>query len=192
MTFNDNGANRSYTITVWKIDATAVYLRIFVDANPDLNNYVKLTFAQNSQIIDDLLAAKCALTYVKDSNVLMGSTTASISIDGEIRTSGNVQLDDDFIYRFTTAFPAFIANYNNKQTTKTYDLDDTLTKTEIFEFSIGSRTTVTLEGTYNAGTIPGVIQYCIPTSTAKVPYTLSCTQSDTAGPAGWANPSVDL
>lgn len=192
MTFNDNGANRSYTITVWKIDTTAVYLRIFVDANPDLNNYVKLTFAQNSQIIDDLLAAKCALTYETSDNVTMGSTTAAVSVDGDLRTSGNLQLEDDFTYRFNTAFPAFIANYNNKQTTKTYDLDDVLTKTENFEFTIGARTTVTLEATYNAGTIPGTIQYCIPTTTAVVPYTLTCTQSDTVGPAGWANPSLDL
>ncbi len=192
VTFNDNGASRSNTITVWKVDATAVYLRIFIDANPDLNNYVKLTYAQNDTMIDDLLAAKCALTYEKDENVNMGSTTATVTVDGDRATSGNTQIENDFTYKFTTAFPAFIANYNSKQTTKTYDLDDVLTKTETFEYTIGTRTTVTLEATYNAGTIPGTIQYCIPSTTATVPFTLLCTQSAAAGPAGWAVPSADL
>lgn len=177
---------------MWKVAADAVYLRIFVDANPDLNNYVKLTYTQNDQIISDLLTAKCALTYETDDNVSMGATTANVTVDGDPAISGNTQVENDFTYRFTTAFPAFIANYNNKQTTKTYDLDDVLTKTENFEYTIGTRTTVTLEATYNAGTIAGTIQYCIPTSTATVPYTLSCTTSDTVGPAGWANPSADL
>jgi hypothetical protein len=143
-------------------------------------------------MIDNLLAAKCALTYGKDDNVNMGSTTATVTIDGSKRTSGNTQIEDDYTYSFNAAYPAFIANYNNKQTTKTYDMDDRLTKTENYEYTIGSRTTVTLENTYNAGTIAGVIQYCIPSTTATVPYTLLCTQSDTVGPAGWANPSADL
>lgn len=192
LTYNDDGAPRNYTITVWKVDATAVYLRIFIDANPDLNNYVKLTFAQNSTMIDDLLAAKCALTYESDENVNMGSTSATVTVDGDPQTSGNTQIENDFTYSFTTAFPAFIANLNNKQTTKTYDLNDVLTNTDTYEYTIGARTTVALEATFNDPSIPGTIQYCIPSTTATVPYTLLCTQNAGAGPAGWAVPSADL
>lgn len=143
-------------------------------------------------MIDDLLAAKCALTYEKDENVNMGSTTATVTVDGDPQTSGNTKIENDFTYRFTTAFPAFIANFNNKQTTKTYDLNDVLTNTDSFEYTIGARTTVTLEATFNNPTIPGTLQYCIPSTTATVPYTLLCTQNAGAGPAGWANPAADL
>ncbi|MES2527833.1 MAG: hypothetical protein V4598_12135 [Bdellovibrionota bacterium] len=195
LTYNDNGTNRTNNIYVWKVDETngIVYLRVFIDDRSDANIYLKLSVAQNTTILNNLLVHKCAKDY--DSvNIGGSSITATIDNDRVVATS-STQTEDDFSYRFTNIFPAYFTTYNNTLTSKTYDNDDVLTKTETFTYTIGSRTTVTLTNSYKDPSLNN-IEYCIPvvnatTTTYDIPFETSCTTDDTAGPAGF-DPQVDL
>ncbi len=195
LTYNDNGTSRNFNIYVWKVDDTAgiIYLRVFIDDRSDSNIYLKLSTTQNTTILNNLLVHKCAKDY--DSVSIGGtSVTATIDNDRAVATS-STQTEDDFSYRFSGAFPAYMSFYNNTLTSKTYDNDDTLTKTETFTYTIGARTTVALTASYKDASLDNV-EYCIPvvnatTTTYDLPYEVSCTTDDTAGPAGF-DPQVDL
>ncbi len=198
LTFNDDGATRNYNIYVWKVDTVLeiIYLRIFIDQLSDSNIYLKLSMAQNSTILTDLLAHKCAKDY--DSvNIGGSSVTATIDNDRAVATP-TTQREDDYSYRFTSVLPAYMSFYNNTLTSKTYNNDDVLTNTDTFTYTLGAKSTVVLTASYEDVSLAN-IQYCIPVvnttppanTTYNLPYEVSCTTDDTAGPAGF-DPQNDL
>ncbi len=198
LTYNDDGSTRNFNIYVWKVDATngIIYLRVFIDDRSDANIYLKLSTAQNTTILNDLLAHKCAKDY--DSvNIGGSSVTAVIDNERAVATS-TTQTEDDYTYRFVSVFPAYMSFYNNTLTSKTYNNDDDLTNTDTFTYTVGAQTTVTLTASYKDASLDN-IEYCIPVvnttpvanTTYNLPYEVSCTTDDTAGPPGF-DPQVDL
>ncbi len=195
ITFIELANTKTYKLTVWKVISTAVYLKLFIpSAGTELakNYYIKLTTAQNTEILNQILADKCSKKYSVD----IGRDTINVFKDGQrIKVSTTSEEETDVTYRFKALFPAFIANYDNTLIQRTYKPDaDTASSTVRYEYRPGKRGTEDLPDDYKEGLTN--IQYCIPipntdTSNYDLFYSWDCTNSDIAGPAGF-DPSTEL
>ena len=96
-------------------------------------------------------------------------------------------------YRLVTSYPAYFGSVNRKITKKSYNTDEVLQKTEVYDYVFSSSSDTTQPDNYNDASIINA-EYCVVTNTTAVlpdtldnytfPFTLTCTSSDTNGPDG--------
>jgi hypothetical protein len=117
----DSTEEKTVDIQVWKQTPTAIYFYI-IDSRAADNYFLRITKAENEQMIDDLLTAHCTRPNIYDSKI-SNSGPASFLNEYRLPRTPNDEVYED---RYTLSFKqlAYFANFNIKRTRKYKDEDD--------------------------------------------------------------------
>lgn len=187
----DNTIIETSYIYVWKVSSPFVYYRIKLNESGVVKNqFLKVDTTTNDEMMRNLQEQDCAKTL----DVSVGPSSMVVNIDTALATEDSttlVKYEKD--YRLVTSYPAYFSSLNRKITKKSYNNDEVLQKTEIYDYVFTNISNTTLPDTYNDASITNA-EYCVVTNTTAVlpdtldnytfPFTLTCTTSDTNGPDG--------
>jgi hypothetical protein len=178
-------------IFVWKVSSPYVYYRIKLNESGVVKNqFLKVDTTTNNEMMRNLQEQDCAKTL----DVSVGPSSMTVNIDTALATEDAttlVKYEKD--YRLVTSYPAYFGSVNRKITKKSYNTDEVLQKTEVYDYVFSSSSDTTQPDNYNDASIINA-EYCVVTNTTAVlpdtldnytfPFTLTCTTSDTNGPDG--------
>jgi hypothetical protein len=178
-------------IFVWKVSSPYVYYRIKLNESGVVKNqFLKVDTTTNNEMMRNLQEQDCAKTL----DVSVGPSSMTVNIDTALATEDAttlVKYEKD--YRLVTSYPAYFGSVNRKITKKSYNTDEVLQKTEVYDYVFSSSSDTTQPDNYNDASIINA-EYCVVTNTTAVlpdtldnytfPFTLTCTTSDINGPDG--------
>lgn len=187
----DNTVIETSYIYVWKVSSPYVYYRVkLTEAGVVKNQFLKVDTTTNNEMMRNLQEQDCAKTL----DVSVGPSSMTVNIDTALATEDAttlVQYEKD--YRLVTSYPAYFASLNRKITKKSYNTDEVLQKTEVYDYVFTNSSDTAQPDVYNDTSITN-IEYCVISNTTAVlpdtldnysfPFTLTCTASDTNGPDG--------
>lgn len=182
---------------VWKVSPPNVYFRLrMVEGGTTTNRFLKLDTTANEEMVRNIQKNVCNKTLsssISSSRMNINIKEARISEDSKTESKSEVD------YRVESQYPAYFGVLNRKKTKRYYDKKDEnkVTKTETFEYTVKRIADVNQPANYTDGTITKR-EYCVVKFTADTPlniyafpFALDCTDSDTAGPAGF-DPAAEL
>jgi hypothetical protein len=187
----DNTVIDTSYIYVWKVSSPFVYYRIkLTESGVVKNQFLKVDTTTNDEMMRNLQEQDCAKTL----DVAVGPSSMTVNVDTGLATEDSstlVKYERD--YRLITSYPAYFGSLNRKITKKSYNNDEELQKTEVFDYVFTNTSDTTLPDTYNDASIINA-EYCVVTNTTAVlpdtldnytfPFSLTCSTSDTNGPDG--------
>ena len=176
--YKDSSSTQDYSISVWKVSAPNIYLRLnIVEDGETKNKFIKITTAANNDMLTLLQTKKCdkLLTLSLDASSAK-ATVEDAKIPGDVEDT-ETQLTT--VYNFKSAFPAYFGSLDRVKTKKTYNSKGTVTKTDTFTFSI---TAISNPADQNdVHTSYSNRFYCMVkytgTNTYDFPFALKCTDS---------------
>lgn len=190
----DNTVIETSYISVWNVTGSVAYfLLTLTEGGSTTNRFLKINTTTNSELIADLRVKKCAKTLT----VSDGTTSASAKIE-EAQGSDDSETYYKPIVTYTFDFnlPGYFGVRKLKREKKIYkESDDTLSKTEVYEYVMTGRTSPpNLSYPY---TNYANRSYCTIKSnggtpnTFNFPYELDCKTDSTIDPAQF-DPATEL
>lgn len=189
------GAKTS-NIYIWKVSPPTVYFRIrSSDEGTIKNRFIKIDTLMNIDMFRNLQSKSCnkKLTVTGSSPLIV--TTELLNQ----REDADTVSDSTTSYTVSALYPAYFGAINYKTTKKTYNNDDVLQKTEVFEY-VFTRTSDTAQpASYTDPSITNP-EFCVPKFIDSVaparddyafPFTLECTTSGTVDGNGDGTPEFD-
>ncbi len=187
----DNTLIDTSYIYVWKVTPSSIYYRIkLTESGVVKNQFLKVDTTTNDEMMRNLQEQDCAKTL----DVAVGPSSMTVNVDTGLATEDSstlVKFERD--YRLITSYPAYFGSLNRKITKKSYNNDEELQKTEVFDYVFTNTSDTTLPDTYNDASIVNA-EYCVVTYSPAVlpdtldnytfPFSLTCSASDTNGPDG--------
>jgi hypothetical protein len=179
-------------IYVWKVTSTHVYFRLRLEEGGTTTNYfLKMDTTTNMDMIRNLQRDKCN----KDLTLNFSSSKMTANIESpRINEDADTESESEVDYRIESQYPAFFGALNRKKTKRFYDKDDddTVKKTETYDYVFKRISDVTQPATFTDSTISNR-RYCVVPSVVDpdgsslrkyaFPFVLNnCVTSDTVGP----------
>lgn len=156
-------------IYVWKVSGPDVYFRLKMSENGvSTNRFFKINTTQNEEMALNLQYYKCTKTFTVSEG--SGSITATIKTDRTVEDT-ETKVETDTEYRHVSTLPLYFGVLDRKVTKRSYNNDDTLTKTETFDYVITSISDVTQPASYADSSITNR-EFCVPTHSSPrgAPY----------------------
>ena len=198
------GSNTTASITsnisVWKVDAVAVYFVIrttYLATNSVM--FLKITSATNDEMINDLQTKKCSETLASTTKVTNSSSTVYVH---DVLTDSSSKITTYYThpYNLLAYFGTFMFTKSSQPLDTTGHPSGSATS---YTGTLESDGDAVLLATYNLYTSP---KYCTIPFTAGAPniYSLpypdlqalaasaNCTSTSGVGPADWPNPGSEL
>jgi len=192
----DNTVIETSHVYVWKVSPPHVYFRMkLTDAGTTKNRFLKVDTLVNIDMFRNLQSKSCSkkLTVTGSSPIIVKTEQLNQREDAD--TVSDTTID----YTVSSLYPAYFGSMNYKKTKKSYNNDDVLQKTEVFEYIFTKISNTTQPASY---TDPLIVnpEFCVPKFTDSVaparddyafPFTLECKTSGTVDGNGDGTPDFD-
>jgi len=182
--YKDSSSTQDYSISVWKVSAPNIYLRLnIVEDGETKNKFIKINTSSNNDMLTLLQTKKCdKLLTLSLTASAATATVEEAKIPGDVEDT-ETQLKT--VYNFKSAFPAYFGSLDRVKTKKTYNSKGTVTKTDTYTFSITAISNPADQNTLHTSYSNRF--YCMVkftgANTYEFPFNLKCTDTvnDEAG-----------
>lgn len=185
-------------IYVWKVSPPHVYFRMKLSDDGGIKNrFLKVDTLTNIDMFRNLQEKTCGKT-------LNATGSSPLNVKLEVlnqREDADTVSDTTTDYKISSLYPAYFGAINYKKTKKTYNNDDVLQKTEVFEYIFTRISDTTQPASYDDNVnIPNrefcVVKYADPTPPKTrdeyaFPFELECKTSGTVDGNGDGTPDFD-